>query len=855
MATELKSYTIVPDSLYVERKADVQLHNIIEAMQRPGYVLVSRQMGKTNLLLRTKRRWENDRDLYVYIDMSNVNETENECFQSLIDTAIDTHEDILGHARERIQDLRRTNITKSPVQAHNEELRELLKITPRKLVFILDEIDSLTRTSFSDNVFSQIRSVYFSRVNYPVLEKLTYVLSGVVEPTEIIKNPKISPFNIGEKILLDDFSHEEYMSFIQKAGLDAFGEEVIERIYYWTGGNPRMTWDVCYELQNMDVHTPEKVDELVRSFYLTAFDKAPIDTIRNLVKEDRDLRDAIIQLAYNKGNTLSDKIKSKLYLSGIVNYSDNDVTIKNRIINESLSLSWLQKVEEEEKGLLTYAIELYTKGAYEESALKFETFIKNNDFPEANAAYYYYYMGACYYHLKEFEKSLHFLTIQPIEAKVSSVDYRDENFLCGVDCLKLGRYSEALGYFENVMNGDTRDRYYYSSKLNSLVARTCLASDDNSLKEIETEYESLLNLPEGPEIDEVKLYAAYQLAGMYSGDNKDAAIKYYDLALSLAHKSDKPRIVSEKFYIVSEEERQPLLTLLVEAIETIESFSESTEPYKDLGIDEDVLAQVLYIIYSYAPDRWDNVKGKLFLLSQTYGDALYFVFSKSISRSKFSSEGSSRLIRELYELYNCTEYQLSKENVLSVYKYNALLNFSEEHAKEYLEKLKESVECIDIHGLRVLSSCALTLLHRKEFVLISELDWVVDRYPENISYQAGVPRSLYEYTLMVAYHNIYNFKASVETAQLILSHVSDDIEHANGHNKDTLKQVKNVAEDVLSMNRSHEPYRSPKGYGRNDRIKVRYHQTGAIVEKKYKYLADDLRKGICVIVEDDTKKN
>lgn len=46
MATELKSYTIVPDSLYVERKADVQLHNIVEAMQRPGYVLVSRQMEK-----------------------------------------------------------------------------------------------------------------------------------------------------------------------------------------------------------------------------------------------------------------------------------------------------------------------------------------------------------------------------------------------------------------------------------------------------------------------------------------------------------------------------------------------------------------------------------------------------------------------------------------------------------------------------------------------------------------------------------------------------------------------------------------------------------------------------------------
>ena len=95
MSTELKSYTIVPDSLYVERKADKQLHDIVEAMQRPGYVLVSRQMGKTNLLLRAKRKWENADDLYVYIDMSNADETEKECFESLIDTAIDTHEEAL----------------------------------------------------------------------------------------------------------------------------------------------------------------------------------------------------------------------------------------------------------------------------------------------------------------------------------------------------------------------------------------------------------------------------------------------------------------------------------------------------------------------------------------------------------------------------------------------------------------------------------------------------------------------------------------------------------------------------------------------------------------------------------------
>jgi hypothetical protein len=61
-----------------------------------------------------------------------------------------------------------------------------------------------------DHVFSFIRSVYFSgRSNFPELENLTYLLSGVAEPSEIIKNKDVSPFNIGEKIYLDDFSFEE----------------------------------------------------------------------------------------------------------------------------------------------------------------------------------------------------------------------------------------------------------------------------------------------------------------------------------------------------------------------------------------------------------------------------------------------------------------------------------------------------------------------------------------------------------------------------------------------------------------------------------------------------------------------
>ena len=55
MTKKLEPNTIIPPELYVERAADRHLKTTIAAMGRPGYVLVARQMGKTNLLINMMR--------------------------------------------------------------------------------------------------------------------------------------------------------------------------------------------------------------------------------------------------------------------------------------------------------------------------------------------------------------------------------------------------------------------------------------------------------------------------------------------------------------------------------------------------------------------------------------------------------------------------------------------------------------------------------------------------------------------------------------------------------------------------------------------------------------------------------
>lgn len=853
MSTELKSYTIVPDNLYVERRADKQLHDIIESMQRPGYVLVSRQMGKTNLLLRAKRKWENADDLYVYIDMSNVDETEKECFESLIDTAIDTHEETFEGVRERVMDLRQiNNISKSPVQAHNEELRVLLSAVKGKLVFILDEIDSLTRSSFSDNVFSQIRSIYFSRVNYPVLNKLTYVLSGVVEPTEIIKNPKISPFNIGEKILLDDFSHDEYITFLSQAGLLRFGEDVINRIYYWASGNPRITWDICYELQHKTCIIPEDVDTLVKTMYLTSFDKAPVDTIRNLVKEDRDLRDAIIQLAYGKGDVLSDKIKSKLYLSGIVNYNVNEVVIKNKIIKDSLTLNWLQKVEEEEKGLLNYAIELYTKGFFNDSIDKFLEYLKSNEFPEAQAPYYYFYLGTSYYHISQFEESFNYLTKKPFEAKMSPTEYRKENLFLGVDCLNLGHYQESLDYFNKAMDCDIHDRLYYLSKLNSLIVRLRISKDDDDqIKEIETEYKKLISLPEDKDFSDIRMYAAFHLAELYGTNRAPESCDAYDTALSLASERVRLRILADKFNVISADQRSVLIYELVKEAKNITTIAGSLDPDNDLELDETLFTRVFCLIYTYAHDKWDEVRDKYELLPYSYGDFLVRLFLQSLVSLYIYGNCAELLIKEIHDNIDSDDYKISSDSHLMIYKFNAFLNFTEEYAKEYIIALSESEENIDSFGMVVVRSYAWCLLERKDYkALISELEWVVERYPVDFSHQEMVTRALFEYMLLMSSYWIADKKSATSWGKLILSYIDDEITQATDRNKDNLKQVKEAAQWVLAKVTPREPIRSSKAYGRNDKVKVRYLQSDQTVEKKYKQVENDIDKGRCVVVDD-----
>src|SRR6202030_4474726 len=94
--------------------------------------------------------------------------------------------------------------------------------------------------------FAAIRECYNRRSEDPELNRLTFCLLGVATPSDLIRDTRTTPFNIGRRIELSDFTEQEATPLIQ--GLcadDAVGMAILQRIVYWTGGHPFLTQPLC----------------------------------------------------------------------------------------------------------------------------------------------------------------------------------------------------------------------------------------------------------------------------------------------------------------------------------------------------------------------------------------------------------------------------------------------------------------------------------------------------------------------------------------------------------------------------------------------------------------------------------
>ncbi len=234
--------------LYIARHTDAQFGAAIA--RRDSIVLVkgARQVGKTSLLARGLQQARAAGAAVVLTD-----------FQHLNAEAFATVEKLLLTLAELIAD--RLDLDTPPHEHWNSFLspssnferylrRQVLARLTTPLVWGLDEVDRLFSFAYASEIFGLFRSWHNLRALEPEgpWPRLTLALAYATEAHLFITDLNQSPFNVGTRLVLEDFTREQVAELNERYGAPLGDAAEVARFFALLGGHPYLAQRGLYEL-------------------------------------------------------------------------------------------------------------------------------------------------------------------------------------------------------------------------------------------------------------------------------------------------------------------------------------------------------------------------------------------------------------------------------------------------------------------------------------------------------------------------------------------------------------------------------------------------------------------------------
>ncbi len=299
---------------YIDRSTDEEFFSAID--RRDSIVLVKgpRQVGKTSLLARGLQKAREQGNRVVLTDFQNLNASHLESIEKLFL--------MLG---ELIAD--QLDLKVHPDQVWNPHIgpssnferywrREVLSKIDSPVVWGLDEVDRLFNCDFAGEVFGLVRSWYNRRALDPEgpWSRLTMAMAYATEAHLFIADLNQSPFNVGTRLRLDDFTLDQVAELNRRYGSPLERSEDLLELHRLVGGHPYLVNLAFWEIKTHGLKLERMTDQadLDENVF-----KDHLRRLQIALSKDVELASALLDLLNGKPGLKTD-IFYRLRSAGIV---------------------------------------------------------------------------------------------------------------------------------------------------------------------------------------------------------------------------------------------------------------------------------------------------------------------------------------------------------------------------------------------------------------------------------------------------------------------------------------------------------------------------------------------------------
>jgi hypothetical protein len=357
--------TIPDEALYIGRPEDDEVHDLLSQGIYCN-VLSSRQMGKSSLMYRVRRRLEAAGVRVLRVDLSPLGGSS--LGDRNVNPGVAWHNALIKKLAATVTETARADSPPLPqAQAWlrgrpNEPMGarfrafvdDFLLVSADRWVVIFDEVDVTRGLAFTDELFLCIRSMADERAAHPALKRVTFCMVGVFAADDLIKSTTTTPYNVGRTVRLLDFSRErcdmtELERYLDGNGLD--GRGTLDDVLAWTSGQPFLTITLCDRAVKGRANGDGGVDGFVReelgnpTALRVHFDRMEL-VVRERIAKSSTMRARYLRMLWGIPiKAHNDRDETTFLLAGLIRRTKRGkLQTRNRIYRRRFDRNWVEAI-------------------------------------------------------------------------------------------------------------------------------------------------------------------------------------------------------------------------------------------------------------------------------------------------------------------------------------------------------------------------------------------------------------------------------------------------------------------------------------------------------------------------------